>query len=144
MRTIAVATALTVALSTTPAVADTTPYLPRPTGNQPVGVTSLYLKDTSRPDPWVPSVPYRELMVSVFYPATSGHGQTKQYMTAQESELNLARLNIPGLALDVFSTVRTNAVVDARPAAGRHPLILLSPGWTQPRATMTALAEDLA
>lgn len=144
MRTIAVAAALTVALSATPAAADTTPYLPRPTGHDPVGVTSLHLKDTSRPDPWVPTVPYRELMVSLFYPATSANGPTKQYMTARESELNLARLNIPGLALDTFSTVRTNAVVDARPAGTRHPLVVLSPGWTQPRATMTALAEDLA
>ncbi len=146
MRTLAVATALTVALAT-PASADTTtPYLPAPTGHQPVGVTSLYMKDTSRPDPWVPTVPYRELMVSVFYPATSAHGPTKQYMTAQESELNLARLGIPDLPLDTFSKVRTNAVVDAKPAGRPHslPLVVLSPGWTQPRATVTTLAEDLA
>jgi len=143
MRALAVATALTVALST-PASADTTPYLPSPTGHQPVGVTSLYLKDTSRPDPWVPTVPYRELMVSVFYPATSANGPTKQYMTTQESTLNLERLNIPGLPLDTFSKVRTNAVVDAKPAGKRHPLVVLSPGWTQPRATLTTWAEDLA
>jgi hypothetical protein len=30
-----------------------TPRLPEPTGRQPVGMTSLYLKDLSRPDPWV-------------------------------------------------------------------------------------------
>jgi len=146
MRTLAVATALTLTLSASPASADTTPYLPAPTGHQPVGVTSLSLKDTSRADPWVPSVPYRELMVSVFYPATSGHGPTKQYMTPLESERNLERQNIPDLPLDVLSTVRTNAVADAKPAGRRHslPLVVLSPGWTQPRATLTALAEDLA
>ncbi|WP_410673840.1 alpha/beta hydrolase family protein [Amycolatopsis sp. cmx-4-68] len=146
MRTLAVATALTLTLAASPASAATTPYLPHPTGHQPVGVTSLSLKDTSRPDPWVPSVPYRELMVSVFYPATSANGPTKQYMTPLESERNLERQNIPGLPLDVFSTVRTNAVVDAEPAGRRHslPLVVLSPGWTQPRATLTALAEDLA
>ena len=143
MRTLAVATALTVALAT-PASADPSPSLPGPTGRQPVGVTSLYLKDTSRPDPWVPTVPYRELMVSVFYPATSANGPTKQYMTTLESQLNLERLNIPGLPLDVFSKVRTNAVVDAKPAGRTLPLVVLSPGWTQPRATLTALAEDLA
>lgn len=147
MRTIAVATALTAAvLSASPAAADTTPYLPGPTGDRPVGVTSLYLKDTSRPDPWVPTVNYRELMVSVFYPATSANGPTKQYMTPLESERNLERQNIPGLPLDIMSTVRTNAVVDARPAGRRHslPLVVLSPGWTQPRATLTTWAEDLA
>jgi dienelactone hydrolase len=148
MRTLAVATALTLSLtlSAPPASASTAPYLPRPTGHQPVGVTSLSLEDTSRPDPWVPSVPYRELMVSVFYPATSGHGPVKQYMTPLESERNLERENIPGLPLDVMSTVRTNAVVDAKPAGRWHglPLVVLSPGWTQPRATLTALAEELA
>ncbi|MEU4247096.1 alpha/beta hydrolase [Amycolatopsis sp. NPDC026612] len=146
MRTLAVATALTLTLSASPASAATTPYLPAPTGHQPVGVTTLSLKDTSRPDPWVPTVPYRELMVSVFYPATSANGPKKQYMTPLESERNLERQNIPGLPLDVFSTVRTNAVVDAKPAGRWHslPLVVLSPGWTQPRATLTALAEELA
>ena len=148
MRTIAVATALTAAVLSAPSAAadTTTPYLPSPTGHDPVGVTSLYLKDTSRPDPWVPTVNYRELMVSVFYPATSANGPTKQYMTPQESELNLIRQNIPGLPLDIFSKVRTNAVVDAKPAGRRHslPLVVLSPGWTQPRATLTTWAEDLA
>src|SRR3569833_3343823 len=85
-------------------------------------------------------------MVSVFYPATSASGPKKQYMTPLESERNLERQNIPGLPLDVLSTVRTNAVTDAKPAGRWHglPLIVLSPGWTQPRATLTALAEDLA
>lgn len=147
MRTIAVATALTVALSTAPtASADTpVPYLPEPTGRQPVGVTSLYLKDTSRPDTWVPSVPYRELMVSVFYPATSANGPTKQYMTPTESERYLERQEVD-IPLDILSTVRTNAVVDARPAGRRHslPLIVLSPGYTNSRATLSSWAEDLA
>ncbi|MFI9386559.1 alpha/beta hydrolase family protein [Kutzneria sp. NPDC052558] len=144
MRALAVAAALAVTtLSAAPAMADTVPYLPVPTGNQPVGVTSLYLKDSSRPDPWVPTVNYRELMVSVFYPATSGNGPTKQYMTPLESERNLEGTGLPP---DLLSTVRTNAVVDARPAGRPHslPLVVLSPGWTQPRTTLTALAEDLA
>ncbi|WP_372664491.1 alpha/beta hydrolase family protein [Amycolatopsis kentuckyensis] len=147
MRTLAVATALTLTLSASPvASAATTPHLPRPTGHAPVGVSTLSLVDSSRPDPWVATVPYRELMVSVFYPATSANGPTKQYMTPLESERNLERENIPGLPLDVLSTVRTNAVVDAKPAGRWHdlPLVVLSPGWTQPRATLTALAEDLA
>lgn len=146
MRTLAVATALALTLSASPASAATTSYLPAPAGPQPVGVTTLSLVDRSRPDPWVPSVPYRELMVSVFYPATSANGPKKQYMTPLESERNLERQNIPGLPLDVLSTVRTNAVVDAHPAGRWHslPLVVLSPGWTLPRTTLTALAEELA
>lgn len=149
MRAIAVAvtltTALTAVLSTaSPAVADTVPHLPEPTGPRPVGVTSLYLKDTARADPWVPSVPYRELMVSLFYPAAPGDGPAKQYMTPAESEIYLARLGNPDLPLDLFSRVATNAVVDARPAGRRLPLVLLSPGYTQVRATLSSWAEDLA
>jgi hypothetical protein len=41
------------------------PYLPEPTGPCPVGTASVYLKDTSRPDPWAPGVNERELMVSL-------------------------------------------------------------------------------
>jgi hypothetical protein len=51
MRGIIVVTALTIALSASPAAADTALHLPDPTGRQPVGVTSLYLKVTSRPRP---------------------------------------------------------------------------------------------
>jgi dienelactone hydrolase len=148
MRTLAIATALTVALVSTPAASadPTTLSLPAPTGRQPVGVTSLYMKDTARPDPWVESVPYRELMVSVFYPTAATHGAKKQYMTPTESERYMSRLDLPDIPLDVMSTVRTSAVVDARPTGRRHsaPFVVLSPGWTQPRATLTSWAEDLA
>ena len=52
-----------------------TPYLPEPTGPYPAGTTSLYLEDTSRPDPWVAGVNARELMVSVWYPAVPSDGR---------------------------------------------------------------------
>ncbi|MEU4623969.1 hypothetical protein AB0G04_28840 [Actinoplanes sp. NPDC023801] len=47
---------------------------------------------------------------------------------------------------EIFSTVATNAVVDAAPAGHPDslPLIVLSPGWTQPMAILSGLAEDLA
>lgn len=47
-----------------------TARLPRPTGPFGVGSTILHLVDRSRTDPWAPDAsPYRELMVSVRYPA---------------------------------------------------------------------------
>ncbi len=119
-----------------------TPYLPAPTGDRPVGSTAVYLKDTSRPDPWVPSVPYRELMVSLFYPAASAKGPKTRYLTAAESA---ALLQGSGLGPpDLLTTMVTNSVADARPAGRGLPLIVLSPGYTKPRATLSALAEDLA
>lgn len=123
-----------------------TPYMPKPTGNQPVGMTNLYLKDTSRPDPWVPSVKARELMVSLWFPAKKPGHTAAPYMTRKESEYLLKDGAVKGVPLDLVSRTRTNAFTDAKPAGRRHglPLAVLSPGFTKPRASQTALAEDLA
>ncbi len=130
-----------------------TTYLPEPTGPCPVGTTPLYLKDVSRPDPWAAGVNARELMVSLWYPATAtatsatgSGGRRARYMTPAESELQLTSRDITGVPQDALSTVRTNAVSDATPAGRQRalPLVVLSPGFTNPRSALTALAEDLA
>lgn len=122
------------------------PSLPEPTGPSTVGTTSLHLTDTSRPDPWAVGVTARELMVSLWYPARPTGGRRAQYMTPAESELQLSCRGITGLRPDTLSTTRTNAAVDATPEGTRrsHPLVMLSPGFTNSRSTLTALAEDLA
>jgi dienelactone hydrolase len=121
-------------------------YLPEPTGPGPVGTTSLWLTDTSRPDPWAAGVNARELMVSLWYPATSPDGRRARYMTPAESELQVTSRDITGVPPDALSTVQTHAAVDATPAGSARalPLAVLSPGFTSPRSTLTALAEDLA
>ena len=53
-----------------PLVPGHVPYLPEPTGPCPVATTSVHLSDVSRPDPWAAGVNARELMVSLWYPAT--------------------------------------------------------------------------
>ncbi|MFC8590400.1 alpha/beta hydrolase family protein [Streptomyces atroolivaceus] len=152
-RGLTVATALltlAVGLGGPPAVAadgpGSAPYLPGPTGPHAVGTTSLHLTDDSRPDPWASGVDARELMVSLWYPTASPNGRRAQYMTATESELLLGEGGITGVPLDVLSTTRTNAFAGARPAGHARglPLVVLSPGFTKPRATLTTLAEDLA
>jgi predicted dienelactone hydrolase len=122
------------------------PHLPEPTGPHPVGITSLYLNDVSRPDPWAAGVTTRELMVSLWYPATSPGGRPARYMTPAESELQFTSRGITGVRPDALSTVRTNAVSDATPAGRQRalPLVVLSPGFTNSRSALTALAEDLA
>ena len=129
-----------------PAGGGPTPYLPEPTGPYPAGTASVWLTDTSRPDPWVSGVNARELMVSLWYPAVPSDGRRAAYMTPAESELQLTSRGITGIPPDTLSTVRTNAVSDARPAGRQHslPLVVLSPGFTNSRSTLTALAEDLA
>ena len=123
-----------------------TPYLPDPIGPCPVGTTSLWLTDTSRPDPWAAGVNVRELMISLWYPAAPSEGRRAQYMTPAESELQLSSRGITGVPPDVLSMTRTNAVSDATRAGHKRtlPLVVLSPGFTSPRGTLTALAEDLA
>jgi dienelactone hydrolase len=129
-----------------PAGQGSAPYLPEPTGPHPAGTTSAHLTDTSRPDPWAAGVTARELMVSLWYPATSSDGPRARYMTSAESELQLTSRGITGVPPDTLSTVRTNAAVDATPAGRQRslPLVVLSPGFTNSRGTLTALAEDLA
>ena len=129
-----------------PALQGPAPYLPEPTGPSPVGITSLHLTDTSRPDPWAAGVAARELMISLRYPATRADGRRAPYMTPAESELLLANASITAVPADTLSRVRTNAVSDA-PPAGRSrslPFVVLSPGFIHPRSVLTALAEDLA
>jgi predicted dienelactone hydrolase len=117
--------------------------LPAPTGSHAVGLATLDLVDPQRADPWNPAV-RRELMVSVWYPARRVAGPPAQYMTVEESRLFLE--GIDGVPADALSTVRTHAHANAPllPAAGRFPLVVLSPGFGDPRATLTGLAEDLA
>lgn len=140
---LASASSVSATMSATPSA---TPYLLKPTGPHPVGTTSLYLKDTSRPDPWVPQQKARELMVTLWYPATSPGRQRPQYMTPKESELLLKGEGITGVPYDALSRVRTDAFSDATPAGRRHglPLVVLSPGFQVTRKTQSGLAEDLA
>ena len=123
-----------------------TPCLPEPTGPCPVGAASLHLTDTSRADPWAAGVAARELMVSLWYPAVPSDGRRAQYMTPAESGLQLTSRGITGLRPDALSTTRTNAAVGATPEGTQrsHPLVVLSPGFTNSRSALTALAEDLA
>ncbi|MBP2325629.1 putative dienelactone hydrolase [Kibdelosporangium banguiense] len=121
--------------------------LPAPTGPHRVGATMLDLKDTSRADPWVPADPARELMVTMWYPTDVNRGRTIQYQTRAESQGYVAGKHIEEyLSPDSLSEVPTHAYLDA-PPAGRPrslPLIVLSPGYTAHRSSLTSLAEDLA
>lgn len=120
--------------------------LPRPTGPHPVGHTMLHLVDRARTDPWVPASGPRRLLISMWYPARHAGGPAVPYMTARESELLLAGLHVAGVPGNRLASVRTGAYENAAPYGRRHtlPLVLLSPGFTLPRATLTSLSEDLA
>ncbi|PHQ51429.1 alpha/beta hydrolase [Streptomyces cinnamoneus] len=121
------------------------PRLPEPTGAHAVGRSTLHLVDRDRPDPWVPEAGPRELMVDVYYPARAHTGRQAPYATTEEIRLFLKDRGLTG-AVDpgVLSSTRTNSRTDARPEGGRHPLVVLSPGFSVSRYTQTVLAEELA
>lgn len=119
--------------------------LPRPTGPLAVGRDTLHLVDSGRPDPWVPEAGARELMVSLYYPARGAHGRTAPYMTTEEARAFLEDRDLAGaVPAATLSGTRTHARPGAAPARGTYPLVVLSPGFTVNRATLTLLAEDLA
>ncbi|MGW7347423.1 alpha/beta hydrolase family protein [Streptomyces sp. NPDC054854] len=122
------------------------PRLPAPTGGLPVGQRTLALRDASREDPWEPGRA-RELMLSVWYPALPSDAPRAAYVTARESGMILRQHRVGGVPEDLLSRTGTHARTGppALPAVGAGlPLVLLSPGFSLPRTSLTALAEDLA
>ncbi|WP_306212564.1 alpha/beta hydrolase family protein [Actinoplanes sp. RD1] len=132
--------------SATPAAAaDLRPQLPRTTGSAPVGDTVLHLADPGRAG--------RELMVSLFYPASPAHhGPQAPYMldgAAGHFDAVTANtylgLGVPPGRVD-WARIRThvslNAPADRR--AGRLPVVLWSPGLGEPRTWSTTLVAALA
>ncbi|MEU9160797.1 alpha/beta hydrolase [Streptomyces sp. NPDC048424] len=122
----------------------TTVELPRPTGRFAVGREDLHLVDRSRTDPWAGSGP-RELMVTMRYPARRDTGGPARYLTDEEARLLLVDRGLEQvIPVETLTGTAGASRTHARPLAGRYPLVVLSPGFTVHRATLTALAEDLA
>ncbi|MGV9935481.1 alpha/beta hydrolase family protein [Streptomyces olivaceoviridis] len=123
--------------------------LPAPSGPYPVGTISLRLVDASRPDPWMTSQPYRELMIGIRYPARAvGAYPTAPQMLPGEAA-GFAALNnfsdVPSDQVD-WAATRTHAHEGA-PAdrnAGPYPVVCYSPGAGDPRSLGTTLCDDLA
>lgn len=127
-----------------PAASATRIVLPAPAGASPVGREVLHLVDRDRADPWVPGGP-RELMVSLFYPAKAAAGRPARYLTPDEARLFIEDRGV-GEYVDAatLSGTRSSARESAPARPGRHPLVILSPGFTLHRHTQTHLAEELA
>jgi dienelactone hydrolase len=152
---LAAAPALAPAVSSAAPVRQAAPArltLPAPTGPDAVGTTSLRLVDGSRHDPWKTAQPYRELMVSVFYPArdAGAHPVAPQMSPAAAKHFD-ASLGTPvhqGWGIPVgkadWGATLTHSHVGAPPLPGRHPVVLYSPGLGDPRTLGTTLAEELA
>ncbi|MEV2249895.1 hydrolase [Streptomyces sp. NPDC050147] len=146
--------AATMLAAPTPAQADPrgiAAKLPAPTGPHRIGTVSTRVVDTSRHDPWVESVPYRELMISVWYPAAgrpggAGH-RLAPYMSPGAAERWSATSphGIPKDAID-FAAMRTHARegAPADTSRGRRPVLLYAAGANDPRTWGTSAVEELA
>ncbi|WP_116206138.1 alpha/beta hydrolase family protein [Amycolatopsis circi] len=143
LRVIAIIAAMLVVVGAGTAQAEPRLALPRPGGISPVGTASFHFTDTSRADPWVPSQ-RREMMVTLWYPAQYPGWRATQYLTQRESELMVEETGDKSLPKDLLTKVRIHSTVDALPQYRRMPLVVLSPGFTLPRATLSSLAEELA
>ncbi|MEU9123162.1 esterase [Streptomyces sp. NPDC048506] len=126
--------------------------LPRPTGPYAVGTTALHLVDPGRKDPWRPERT-RELMVSLWYPASRGPGgegrapyMERRAATHFGTERGMANRNyqVPPGSTD-WSATRTHAREHAPVArGGPRPVVLYSAGLGDPRTWNTGLVEELA
>lgn len=156
--TVAVATAASVMPPLSPSAAAASPAspsasgvvaaspfsLPAPSGPFAVGRDVLHLTDRSRPDPWVPARA-RELMVSMFYPAVALPGRPAPYLSVEEARLLIDSRGATGvISPESLSATGTAAVRSAPARRGHYPLVVLSPGFTLHRHTLTLLAEELA
>ncbi|MFG2957331.1 alpha/beta hydrolase family protein [Streptomyces sp. NPDC048291] len=123
--------------------------LPEPGGPYPVGTTALRLVDTARADPWITAQPYRELMISIRYPArdTGGHPRAPQMLPGEAAGFAAVN-NLTGVPADQvdWAATRTHAHADAPVDRDRgpHPVVCYSPGTGDPRSLGTTLCDDLA
>ncbi|MEV6974940.1 alpha/beta hydrolase [Kitasatospora sp. NPDC093806] len=123
--------------------------LPAPTGRHPVGCVSVRLVDTSRRDPWDPSIPVRELMLTFLYPARSTAGLSPAPQLPPQAAAWFGQivpqtpLRLPGSGVDWGATM-SHSFPGAPVLPGRRPVLVFSPGGGDPRGLGTSLAEDLA
>ncbi|MGY6021767.1 alpha/beta hydrolase family protein [Streptomyces spinosirectus] len=116
--------------------------MPAPTGPYSVGMVGLHLVDSSRTDPYVGGK--REVMVSLWYPATStsGHYQAPWQPSISGAHFLASR----GLSPQQVTLPRTagHVLAPVKTSLGKLPVLLYSTGLHSDRSMGTALAQDLA
>jgi hypothetical protein len=131
------------ALTATGAPQPLRPTLPRPTGGDRIGVVALHLVDLNRSDPWVPSHPVRELMVSLWYPAQRGHTRPVAPWLPPAAWARFEQDNgvPPSLLAVPLTHGHTGAPIERR--HGGRPVVLYSPGLGGTRDSGSVLVEEL-
>ena len=118
--------------------------LPVPTGPFPVGTVALRLVDAARPDPVAGPGHFRELMVSVWYPARDiGRFPPARWLPAAATR---ALLTSAGFDADAASAPLTAGHEGApvRRVGKRSPVVLFSHGAHDHRSDTTIVVQELA
>ncbi|MGW3109320.1 alpha/beta hydrolase family protein [Streptomyces sp. NPDC001100] len=118
--------------------------IPAPSGKYSVGMVGLHLVDKTRPDPYVSGSTSRELMVSLWYPATStsGHYQAPWMPSISGTHFLATRGLSPQLV--TLPTTAGHVLAPVNTSLGKLPVLLYSTGLHSDRAMGTALVQDLA
>jgi hypothetical protein len=114
---------------------------PPPTGPAQVGYLRADLTDRHRSDPITPASGPRRLVLRIFYPAAAPGPAPASVLDDAERPGFAATAGVPP---DALVGLGGPATTGARPASGRHPLLLLSHGLGSSTALLTADATDLA
>lgn len=118
-----------------------------PTGSLAVGRDRIVLVDAERPELHTSEAgDVRSVPIQLWYPAAAGTGAPAPYVDELDSiAAGLTESGVlSSLEVAALPLVRTGALDGAAMAAGRHPVIVLSPGNETNVAFYASLAEDLA
>lgn len=108
--------------------------LPAPAGPHAVGRTTLHRADAARDG--------RAVVLHVWYPAVKTNRAPATYIDLVDDEV--FRKSYSFVGFDRLRDVRPHAVADAKPARGRHPVVVFSHGLGMVSAMYTTLLENLA
>jgi dienelactone hydrolase len=115
--------------------------VPPPTGSEHVGTRVVHFVDASRNDPYLTSGVPRELAMRVWYPTSLG--PNAKCVSAAYASPAIWNYFAQLAGVRPFP-VTTNSCWEAPIAAGQHPVIVFSPGFTATFTDYTFLTEDLA
>jgi dienelactone hydrolase len=113
---------------------------PRPTGASQVGTRLMHMTDAVHDDPYLADGTKRELMVRLWYPTPGNAPCTPAPYTSAAVLSEISQL----LGATTLPQISTNSCLDAPVAAGAHPIVVITHGFTGTFTDYTFLTEDLA
>jgi dienelactone hydrolase len=122
------------------------PTLPQPAGPHKVGSEIFRWTDSQRAETLTANPSdHRQVIAQAWYPSDASNGATVPYFEAQ-GHLPGSVGGMPSFMFASFSSVRTHAMFGTPMSSARKtwPVLLFSPGLSNPRELYTALCADLA